>query len=292
MDIPDGELYSFVKSVYDFIQNQDAKQERAKMKKMPKIGEVADPLKGGPPAPNRPGTGVAKMVESDETGTSLSEASTEDAPHGKSASAIENAADDIEDLDELELPEDDEEEEEEKPSSKSGSSSSSSKSGSSKSSTASSEKPSSSSSGSSGSSGSSASDSMEIKSIMKELTKTLQDNIKLSKELEIMKGEMQDEVRKGIAKEMKRAGFSSVSRGEVVKLGVDQLSGETKSALKDDDKIEKSADNGVPSEAREFIKTANDLSGKSWATLAEMRVSSGEIYGEQVYWKPDALLGL
>ena len=102
-----GDMLDLLKDIRDYLEKQDAIQERAKIDVPPKVSETQKPIKGGEAAGFKPSGGIAKQyVEVPKEKVSLEEETEEIEPKEETLTKQE---DDEEELEELE-----EEEEEEK----------------------------------------------------------------------------------------------------------------------------------------------------------------------------------
>jgi len=244
-----GEMLDVLKNIGDYLQKQDATQERAKIQKPPKISEnQADiPIVGGEQMPGKPGTGVAKSLkksypedvppsqpnvdeEIDSEGDSMNkeeedlEAGLEEGGYGEE----EEPREDEEEDDEYE-----EEEEEEE--------------------------------GMGG--GPDMEDVAELKSLLKDIRSSLIAQSKpkaeqFSKSIATeLKKSIQPLIREETQRMMRKMGFRP-SRPDVVRFGLDGS-----------EILQKSVDTGKSE--KELEQVINDLENKSWQQLGQMREGLG-----------------
>jgi len=117
------DMLDVLKDMRDYLEKQDAVQERAKVDKPPKAQETMKPIVGGKAAPNAPAKGVAKQyIPIPEEETSVGE-DTESSLSGETeGTLLKEGETEVEEVSDEEIPVEDEEEkededEEEKPTS-------------------------------------------------------------------------------------------------------------------------------------------------------------------------------
>lgn len=114
------EALDVLKDMRDYLEKQDAVQERAKVDKPPKAQETAKPIVGGKASVGAPAKGVAKQyVPIPEEETSVGEDIESSLSGETEGTLLKEGETEVEDVSDEEIPveEDEEEEEEEKPTS-------------------------------------------------------------------------------------------------------------------------------------------------------------------------------
>jgi len=233
------QLVDILKDVRDYFANQDSEQEKAKIDKTPKVQEGQKPIKGGTtPAGFKPSSGIAKQViKVPVEGSTLAEirgsavepdedSLLKEEPIDEEP-VVEDEGEVVEDGDvpvEDDLGEEIPEDEEEK----------------------------------------SVSNDLEIKSLLKDISTSLNRNAMLQKELADIKKSVKEEIAKGIKIGMRKQGFV-LSRAPVSRLGIAKEDEIKKSEVKAGENVDN------------VLNVVDQLSKKSWTEIANLRVESGDL---------------